>query len=785
MNRITLSFIAASLLWMGCASAADYCVGSGAEFDAALQEAAASVEDDLIRLTGVALDLTNPVNTTVHGSLQIRGGYSDGCPIFGSVGQGTTLTGNGVDAFYLRLRDGNLTLARVRFNDHALISVSDTSFASAVRTGRILMQRVRVFGNRTGMLVYSDHHDVRIENSRFETSSNNGGNIYTGTGLALTRFSVDAPEIDIVVLNNTLTGNQHGLVMASGGAFNDRALLYNNISFANRSIDLLVRRPVVARHNLWPVTQVDFDGVLEPGSEGNLAVDPQLDGSLRPIEPGSPVINAGDDEVEGGLPAQDYLGGARRIGSRVDIGALESAVNDLPVITVINTNDSGAGSLRQAIVDANSAPNETSIAFDIPGACPQIIQLDSALPALTEPVVIDGYSQPGSVYNQADRSFDGTLCVALVPELAMATGLHLQTAPGDTMRVEGLAFYGFQSEAVRVTGQGSAEVRGNGFGTGAAGLLAPGFDDAAIRVIDAAGSVIGGADVAARNVIARATQAGVRLEGNGARTVRGNLIGFDMGGTLNFGNGIGVKVDGGTRNVITGNWIGFSGTRGVLIDNTAEPAQETVITVNTFGVNVNYQAAGNGTNAIRVEAGEEHKIETNQILFSGTDGIAIVTPARRVRLYNNSISSSALQAIDVSPDGVNDIDLDVGATGANDSQNFPILVDAIGSNDAGEVTGVLESANGSYIVQFFRNGVCDADGFGEAQSWIGQTAVTITNATPDANGSASFSADIAGTGNLFNKFITATAIDEEDNSSEASACIAYEVGPQIFRDGFE
>lgn len=785
MNRIAVFLAVASLLWAGTTSAASYCVASGAEFRAALLEAAASPEDDVIRLVGISLTLPQPVDVSVQGALNIRGGYSAGCPPLASVGQGTTLAGNGVDAFFLRLRDGDLTLARVRFTAHAFVSISDLSFGSAVRSGRILVQRNRVFGNGSGMSIATNHHDVRIENSRFEDSSNEGGNLTNGAGLSLRRFAADAPPIDIVILNNTITGNHNGLVIGADGSFSDRTKLYNNISFDNRNRDLILRRPALARHNIWPVSLIDFDGELEPGSEGNLTVDPQLNASLRPIEPGSPAINAGDDGVEGGLPAQDYLGGPRRIGSRVDIGAYESAVNDLPEATVVNSNDSGAGSLRQAILDANSAPDQTSILFNIPGSCPRIIVLDSPLPALTESVIIDGYSQPGSAYNQAEPNFDGTLCVALMPNADMDTGLHLQTSIGESMRVEGLAFYGFQSEALRVSGSGNAEVRGNGFGTGAAGLLAPGFADAAIRVIDAEGTVIGGEVAAARNVISRAAQVGIRLEGNSARTVQGNLIGFNPNATVDFGNGVGIKVDGGTRNVITRNWIGFSDTRGILIDNTAQPAQGTVMTDNTFGVTANYAAAGNGSNAIRVEAGEAHIIEFNQILNSGTDGVAIVTPARRVRLWNNRISNSALQAIDISPDGVNDIDLDVGASGANDSQNFPILVDAIGSDDAGEVTGVLESENGSYIIQFFRNGACDADGFGEAQSWIGQVEVDITDATADSNGSASFRAAVAGPGNLFDKLITAIALDEEGNSSEASACIAYEEGPQIFRNGFE
>src|SRR5437868_13871831 len=73
----------------------------------------------------------------------------------------------------------------------------------------------------------------------------------------------------------------------------------------------------------------------------------------------------------------------------------------LSTFTVINTADSGAGSLRQAILDANATPNvggvPDQINFNIPGAGVQkITPLAPGLPIITDPVVIDGYTQPGA-----------------------------------------------------------------------------------------------------------------------------------------------------------------------------------------------------------------------------------------------------------------------------------------------------------------------------------------------------------------------------------------------------
>ncbi|HEX9003298.1 MAG TPA: choice-of-anchor Q domain-containing protein [Blastocatellia bacterium] len=65
------------------------------------------------------------------------------------------------------------------------------------------------------------------------------------------------------------------------------------------------------------------------------------------LNAGSPAINAGTNT---GAPATDQRGISRPQGAAVDIGAFEATANPL---LVTNTNDAGAGSLRQAIATAN------------------------------------------------------------------------------------------------------------------------------------------------------------------------------------------------------------------------------------------------------------------------------------------------------------------------------------------------------------------------------------------------------------------------------------------------
>src|SRR5271165_2054882 len=63
---------------------------------------------------------------------------------------------------------------------------------------------------------------------------------------------------------------------------------------------------------------------------------------------------------------------------------------------VTNTGDTGPGSLRQAILDSDASPGLNTITFAItPPAASYTINLKTALPAVTVPVLIDGTSQPG------------------------------------------------------------------------------------------------------------------------------------------------------------------------------------------------------------------------------------------------------------------------------------------------------------------------------------------------------------------------------------------------------
>ncbi|MBF8296575.1 MAG: Hemolysin-type calcium-binding region, partial [Bacteroidetes bacterium] len=115
--------------------------------------------------------------------------------------------------------------------------------------------------------------------------------------------------------------------------------------------------------------------------------------------------------------------------------------------SVTNTSDSGSGSIRQALVDANASPDASVITFSIPGAGVHTVTLSSDLPVITAPVTIDGWSQGGLGYTATPLlEIDGAAVIGGI-------GLNIQS-PNVTVR--GLAIMSFQQF---VTG-------GNGVGIG-------------------------------------------------------------------------------------------------------------------------------------------------------------------------------------------------------------------------------------------------------------------------------------------------------------------------------
>jgi hypothetical protein len=268
---------------------------------------------------------------------------------------------------------------------------------------------------------------------------------------------------------------------------------------------------------------------------------------------------------------------------------------DAATLTVTNTNDTGAGSLRQAIVDSNTSVGVLdTITFNIPGAGVHTITPVATL-VITDPVVIDGYTQPGAKANTLANGDDAVILIEL--NGASATGNHngLQITAGNSV-VRGLVINRFTGNGVFLATKGGNVVDGCFIGTDAAGAAAlP--NAVGVFMNPVSNNVIGGTTPAARNVISGNVH-GVELAGP-SNIVQGNFIGTDRTGTKPLGNAQeGIRIDDST-NLIGGT---DAGARNVISDNKAggiivNTSTGSKIQGNLIGTDVTGTAKlGNGNN---------------------------------------------------------------------------------------------------------------------------------------------------------------------------------------------
>jgi len=263
----------------------------------------------------------------------------------------------------------------------------------------------------------------------------------------------------------------------------------------------------------------------------------------------------------------------------------------LATFVVSSTNDSGPGSLRQAILDSDSATGQTNtIDFNIPGSGVQTIAPLSALPAITQSVLIDGWSQPGFT-NQPLIALSGS-------QAGTSDGL---TITGPDVTVRGLDINGFsQGAGIHVTGTGATGnwVYGNFLGTDPTGTQAL-------------------ANNIGVEIDAGATKNLVGTNGDGVNdTSERNLLSGDL-----FA-GVWITGQGTSNNAVAGNWIGTDVSGSVALNNGTQPVYDPL--GNTYfggGVAISAGASGNriGSDGKSVDDVGER----NVIAGSGNDAIDI------------------------------------------------------------------------------------------------------------------------------------------------------------------
>jgi len=113
------------------------------------------------------------------------------------------------------------------------------------------------------------------------------------------------------------------------------------------------------------------------------------------------------------------------------------------IYTVTNTNDSGVGSLRDAIAFSITGTGCTGT----PTVC--TIQPASSLPIVTDPVIIDGYTQPGSSPNTLAVGDHAVLLVEIdgIGINGAASAFQIRT---DNTVIKGLVINRFTNSAISI-----------------------------------------------------------------------------------------------------------------------------------------------------------------------------------------------------------------------------------------------------------------------------------------------------------------------------------------------
>ena len=365
--------------------------------------------------------------------------------------------------------------------------------------------------------------------------------------------------------------------------------------------------------------------------------------------------------------------------------------------------------LRAALNEANytdANPGADIINFAIPGSGVHTIAPESALPTITGPVTINGYSQPGAKPNQKAVGSDAVLKIELSGASAPdGSGLRIGAS---NSTIKGLVINNWAYDGITIGGDNATgnRVVGNYIGTDASGTQNLGNSLYGVYCFGA-NNTVGGTTAAERNVIS-GNFYGVFFSDPGGNKVTGNYIGTDRSGTSPLGNSFYGVYIGGANNTVGG-----------------------------------------------TEAGARNVISAN-----GLDGVVIADGTNN-RILSNSIFSNGRLGIDLDGDGAaTPNDAGDADTGPNNLQNKPILSSAKNADGKTTVRSKLNSApNRTFKVQFFSN----PSGTDEGKKFIGQKSITT-----DGSGNVTFAFSTAQKVGL-GRTITATATSPGGSTSEFSA----------------
>lgn len=449
----------------------------------------------------------------------------------------------------------------------------------------------------------------------------------------------------------------------------------------------------------------------------------------------------------------------------------------------------GACTFRAAIQEANALGGSHIIDFSI-GSGAQTIIPTSPLPSVTAAVVIDATTQPG--YSGAPLiELNGT---------SLRSNTNGLNVTGGSSTIRGLLVNRFPGSGLRLAGAGGHLVQACWIGIDLTGAVAQANDKNGILVDNSPNNLIGGTTADARNVVSgNLGLGGIVVSGAaaGGNVVQGNFVGTNAAGNAaipNNGRGIavqnapnnliggtvpgarniisgnrasGVRVLGGsaTGNVVQGNYVGLDVTGKAYVPNSRGLQSRSNNTL--FGGPTPEAAnliAGNTIDGVALISGSNDNLVQGNTILGNHTGIAAYSDSSAGNVFSaNSVYGNKALGIDlimggVTPNDPGDLDSHV--------QNFPVLASATTTGTSVTISGSLNSTvSNSFTLEFFTNKTCDPSGNGEGQRFLGQAVIST-----DASGNATFQSTLP-VRVAPGQFVTATATQATDGTSEFSACI--------------
>jgi hypothetical protein len=400
--------------------------------------------------------------------------------------------------------------------------------------------------------------------------------------------------------------------------------------------------------------------------------------------------------------------------------------------TVSNTLDSGPGSLRAALLAADATPGVDRIAFAIPASDPNhhvgppdywSIKPATPLPAVTAPVILDGWSQGGTGYHGNPRiELNGSAAGA------GADGLVFDHTSGGAVR--GLAINRFDGSGIVLDDSSALTLLGNFLGTDPGGTIGLGNSQAGLFLSDSAGNTIGGTAPGGRNLVSDNHLQGIHIEGAGSRGnhILGNLIGTTVSGDTALGNGSevylgdGIRLEGASYNVIGGptraerNVVAGNFDDGIDLH---DGSTHNVVEGNYDGVDATgTKPLGNGADGVYLQNASDNLIgsaisgDGNVIGSNGYNGVFLYGDSHANTIINNFIGTNARGAQlgnGVVASFADGIFLAQFGTPKGPSNNL-IISNAIANNAGGGIVIDLDASGNSVGNSILLNSIHDNGG---------------------------------------------------------------------------